>query len=72
MMNMVLKELCERILYAKHYILFQFELDPIVPLFRLSIDIIFKPKLYKIFLFVMKHKNHRAIEYKELDTNDLY
>lgn len=70
-MNNVIKELRERIVYAKHYILFQFELDPIKPLFSLPIDIIFQGKLYKIFKFVLLHKNHRLIDYKEIDPIDL-
>ena len=71
-MDIVIKQLREKIVYAKHYILFQFELDPVIPLFQLPIDIIFRPKLYKIFKFVMLHKNHRMIQYKEIDTNELY
>jgi len=71
-MDILIKELREKIVYAKHYILFQFELDPVLPLFHVSIDIIFRPKLYKIFKYVMLHKNHRLIDYKELDPKDLY
>lgn len=67
----VILELREKIVYAKYYILFQFETYPTIELFQLPIDIIFRPKLYKIFKFVMLHKNHRLIDYKELDPNEL-
>jgi len=70
-MDIVIKELREKIVYAKHYILFQFETHPTIELYRLPIDIIFQPKLYKIFKFVMLHKNHRLIDYKELDPSEL-
>ncbi len=67
----VILELREKIVYAKHYILFQFDTHATIELYRLPVDIIFQPKLYKIFKFVMLHKNHRLIDYRELDPNEL-
>lgn len=68
----VINELREKIVYAKHYILFQFDLDPGIELYKVPISCIFNHNVYKIFKYVMLHKNHRLIDYIEIDPKDLY